>query len=240
MLLKKILPVLFLFSFLSKLHAQTAEDIISKYVKHIGGEQKWNSIKTIITSGTYDYGGIVFPFISYSKAPNLYKYVVTSNGKSFEQAFDGKEGWKIDGFKNETQKTILKGKAATAMVNEADVELESPLMDYIKKGHRAVLEGQDTVEQHACFKIRFIRNNGDTERYFFGSKNFELVKKEMTSKNNELNGSLIDLFYTDYREINGIKIPFKVVSKAGDQTILTIVIEKVNLNEPINNDAFKP
>src|SRR5262249_36960107 len=140
--------------------------IISKYVQFIGGEQKWASVKTIVTSGTYDYGGIVFPFKSYSKAPSLYKYIVTSNGKSFMQAFDGNEGWKIDGFKNETQKKILTGKSAAAMANEADVELESPLINYRKKGNSAILEGQDSVGNQACFKIRFIRNTGDTERYF--------------------------------------------------------------------------
>ena len=99
-------------------------------------------MKTIIDSGTYDYGGIVFPFISYSKAPDLYKYVVSSNGKSFVQAFDGNEGWKIDGFKNETKKTILTGKAATAMANEADVELESPLINYKRKEAMQLLKGK--------------------------------------------------------------------------------------------------
>jgi len=240
MLFKKTLLFLSLVSTLNKLHAQTVDDIISKYVQSIGGEHKWNMIKTIVTSGTYDYGGIVFPFTSYSKAPNLYKYIVTSNGKYFAQAFDGTEGWKIDGFKNETKKTIFTGKKATAMANESDVELESPLINYKKKGHNAVLEGQDTVQQQVCFKVKFIRNNGDTERYFFSMKNFELLKKEMISRNEELDNGMINIFYSDYREINGIRIPFKSVSKAGDQTILTVTVEKVNMNEPVSDDEFKP
>jgi len=240
MLLKRTFVFLFLFSFLNVLHAQTANDIILRYIEYIGGEKKWYAVKTIVTTGTYDYGGIVFPFTSYSKAPDLYKYIVTSNGKYFAQAFDGNEGWKIDGFKNETQKTMLTGKAATAMMNEADVELESPLIDYKKKGSRITSEGQDTVDAQTCFKLKFIRNNGDTERYFFNTKNFELVKKQMISKNDELDGSMIDIFYSDYREVNGIKIPFKAVTKAGDQTILTITVDKVILNEPVSSDEFKP
>jgi hypothetical protein len=240
MVLRKTLILLLLVSCLSNLHAQTADEIISKYVLYIGGEQKWSAIKTIITSGTYDYGGIVFPFTSYSKAPELYKYIVTSNGKSFQQAFDGSDGWKTDGFKNETKKTILTGKAATAMANEADVELESPLINYKKKGHNAILEGIDTVNEQACFRVRFIRNSGDTERYFFSTKNFELTKKQAVSKNEELDSSHIDIFYSDYREVNGIKMPFKSITKAGEQTILTIVIEKVNFDEPVSDDIFRP
>lgn len=240
MLFKKLLLSLFIISLAGNLHAQTAEEIISKYVEYIGGEQKWGAIKTIITSGTYDYGGIVFPFTSYSKAPDLYKYIVTSNGKSFEQAFNSNEGWKIDGFKNETKKTILTGRSATAMANEADVELESPLINYKEKGYGAVAEGSDTVNGKACFKIKFTRDNSDTQRYFFSTEDFELLKKKAVSKNEELGGSLIDIFYSDYREVNGIRMPFKIVSKSGDQTILTITIEKVNFNQRISNEEFNP
>ena len=96
------------------------------------------------------------------------------------------------------------------------------------------------MSNQLCFKVKFIRNNGDTEHYFFSTKNFELVKKQMISKNEELNGSMIDIFYSDYREINGINIPYKAVSKAGDQTILTITIDKVILNKPVAEDWFKP
>ena len=240
MLFKNILIFLCTVAFMSGVDAQTADEIISKYVQYIGGVQNWSTVKTIVTSGTYNYSGVVFPFTSYSKAPNLYKYIVTSNGKSFEQAFDGKEGWKIDGFKDEAQKKILTGRAATAMMNEADVELESALIDYNKKGSNAVAEGLDSVNQQPCFKIKFTRNNSDTERYFFSTKNFELLKKQTVSKNEELDNSLIDIFYSDYREVDGIKMPFKTTTKVGDQTILVIVIEKANLNEPVSDDAFKP
>src|SRR5689334_12084508 len=87
--------------------AQTADEIINKYIAFTGGVQNWKKVKTITTSGIYNYGGMEFPFVAYSKAPNRYKYIVTANGKSFTQAYNGKTGWCIDGFKNETKKTLL-------------------------------------------------------------------------------------------------------------------------------------
>jgi len=240
MLFKNIFTSLLLLSFLSTARGQATDEVISKYIEHIGGEQKWGTIKTMVVSGNYNYGGMVFPFKSFSKAPNLYKYIVTSNGKSFEQAFDGVEGWKIDGFKNETKKTILTGKSANAMANEADVDIESPLINYKLKGYTAILEGQDTVDHQQCFKIKFITNNGDTGRYFFRIANFELLKKQSISKNEELDSSLVDIFYSDYREINGIRIAYNTVCKVRDQTILTITFENVMFNEPLSDDEFKP
>ena len=143
--------------------------MISKYIAFIGGEQQWKTIQTIVTSGIYNYGGIEFPFTAYSKAPNLYKFVVPFNGKYYAQAFNGKTGWKIDAFKNQTEKTLLTGKPALAMANEADVELESPFINYQKKGHKTILEGKDTLGEIECYKVKFIRSNGEIETCFFSS-----------------------------------------------------------------------
>src|SRR6476660_7198112 len=98
MIAKKIAFLLLIFDFSLIAKSQSADEIIAKYIAFTGGVKKWKKIKTISSSGTYNYGGIEFPFQAWSKAPDHYKYDVTSNGKSFSQAYDGKEGWKIDGF----------------------------------------------------------------------------------------------------------------------------------------------
>lgn len=221
-------------------HAQTADEIVSKYISFIGGAEKWKTVKTIVMTGTYNYGGVKFPFTSYSKGPDKYKYIVPSGGKSFTQAFNGIKGWKIDGFNNETKKTILTGSSARAMSNEADVELESPFIDYQKKGHIIILEGGDSVEGARCFKIKLTRNDGDTETYHFNEATYELAEKQAVSKNPELDSSIVNIFYSDYRAVEGIKIPFKSVSKVGDQTILTITVQKVDINVNIEDSEFEP
>ena len=240
MLFKKTIFFLCFFIFSLTVHAQTVDEIITKYIAFTGGAEQWKKVRTMVTSGTYNYGGMEFPFISYSKAPDRYKYVVSSNGKYFAQAFDGNTGWRIDGFKDETKKTILTGRPALAMANEADVELESPFINYQQKGHKAMLEGKDTIEGKLCFKIQFIKNNADTATYFFNTENFELIKKQAIAKNAELDNAMLDTFYSDYQIVQGLKIPFKSVSKVGDQTILTIVIKKVEINTPIPDSDFKP
>ena len=240
MLFKKTVFFFILFSFSFTVNAQTVDDIITKYIAFSGGEHQWKTVKTIVSSGTYNYGGLEFSFESFSKRPNFYKYIVSSNGKYFAQSFDGTEGWKIDGFKDETEKTILKGKPAMALANEADAELESPLINYRLKGNSAMLEGKDTVDNTICFKVKFIRNSGDTETCFFSSANFSLLKKETLSKNEELDNSMIDIYYSDYKTVQGIKIPFQSVIKIKDQIILTIAVKKVQLNTPIPDKDFKP
>ena len=220
--------------------SQTADEVISKYISFIGGADKWKKIKTITSSGTYNYGGVEFPFQSFSKAPDRYRYIVTFKGKSFEQGYDGKVGWRIDGFKNEKTKTILKDKQARAMANESDVEPESPFIDYKSKGHQIVADGKDTVNGKLCYKIKLMSRNGDTATYFFDSDNYSLIKKRAVAKNTELNNSMLDIIYSDYRTIDAITTPFKTTCLADEQTVLIITVQEVKLNEPIEDNSFKP
>ncbi|MEP7171413.1 MAG: hypothetical protein ABI855_18735, partial [Bacteroidota bacterium] len=120
------------------------------------------------------------------------------------------------------------------------VELESPLIDYNKKGSKAILEGMDTVQTIACFEIKFLRKEGEEETYFFSTANYQLLLKKAVSKNVELKNAIIDTFYSDYHLTNGVKIPFKSVSKINGQTILTVTVENVQVNVPVPDKTFQP
>jgi hypothetical protein len=221
------------------LPAQKVDGVIKKYIAFIGGRMNWEKVMTLKTSGEYDYGGMKFPFTAYAKKPNLYKFVVPLEDKYYAQAFDGKQGWKIDSFKNETSPTLLTGKSALAMANEADVELEDAFIDYKRKGHQAILEGKDTIDGKNCIRVKFIRNNGDVETYYFDERTAALVMKTVVSKNTEMQGTILNTWYSDYREVDGIKIPFKSVNKSNDQVILDITIEKVEVNAAISDREFQ-
>ena len=237
---KKLVVLFIIVTLTSQAKAQRAYDILLKYTSFIGGADNWKKVQSIISKGTYNYNGIEFPFTAYSKAPNQYKYIVPFKGKFFAQAFDGRTGWKIDAFKGEKNKTMLNGKDALAMMNEADVELESPFINYLLKGHDALLEGVDSVEGVACYKVLFTRRNGDMETYFFKINNCELVKKQAPSKNAELEKTVLDTYYRDYRNIEGVTIPFILESKNNNQPVLTITIKKIIFNKPIADEEFKP
>jgi len=220
--------------------AQTADQVIKSYVKSIGGKKAWMKVKTMTTSGEYDYGGIVFPFTTYAKTPDLYKFVVSFNGKYYAQAFDGTKGWKIDAFKNETKPTLLAGNDALAIANESDVELVSAFVDYQQKGHQAIVTGKDSVDGRTCTKVHFTRKNGETEDYYFDAQTSELVMKIAPSKNVELQRAPLSIHYSNYRDVDGIRIPFKTICESGGQMILTITISNAAINTIIEDKSFQP
>ena len=62
--------------------------------------------------------------------------------------------------------------------------------------------------------------------------------KQAVSKNAEMGGSLLSIYYSDYREVDGIRLPFKSVSKIEEQIILTVTIDKVVINSDIKDKEF--
>ena len=237
--MKKALITLILTTFFLNIQAQTAEQIVQKYIQQTGGEKAWKAIKTISSSGKYNYGGIEFPFTAIAKTPNKYKFVVPLNGKYYTQVFNGKTGWKIDAFKNETKPQYLTGKLARALANEADVEIESALINYEKKGFTIHLEGKETVEGKECFKVNLFKKEGEIESYFIDNQQYSLIMKRALSKNDELEKTILDAYFSDYREVNGVKIPFVVSYKLKDQNILKITTEKVEMNLKVEDSIFK-
>ena len=146
----------------------------------------------------------------------------------------------IDAFKNETKPTLLEGKSALAMANEADVEMEIPFIYYKAKGHQIKLEGMDTIETKIYHKVSLLKNSGQNETYYFDVITYALYLKTAIAKNAELQGALLHTYFLEYKNVEGLNIPFKQVSKVGDQTILTITVKEVILNSDISDDVFKP
>lgn len=237
--MKKALTTLTLTILVLRIQAQTADQIVQKYIQQTGGEKALKAIKTITSSGKYNYGGIEFPFTAIAKAPNKYKFIVPLNGKHYTQVFNGKTGWKMDAFKNETKPQYLTGKPARALANEADVEIESPLINYEKKGFSIHLEGKETIEGKECFKVNLFKKEGEIESYFIDSQKYNLIMKRASSKNDELEKTILDAYFSDYREVNGVKIPFEVSYKLKEQNILKITTEKMEMNSKVDDSIFK-
>src|SRR5215469_3346630 len=76
----------------------TAEQILDRYVKAIGGADAWEKLNTRISTGTIDVPswnltGLV---VVKEKAPNFGVFTVNFNGAVFQQGFDGTIGWDAD------------------------------------------------------------------------------------------------------------------------------------------------
>ena len=77
--------------------AQTADEIIAKYVKTIGGAERIQAIKTLRRAGKIIVGpGFEMTVLEENKRPNLVRRNMSMQGITAVNAYDGQTGWKIE------------------------------------------------------------------------------------------------------------------------------------------------
>src|SRR4029078_12957127 len=77
--------------------AQSVDDIIARYVQHVGGADNLRAIQTLRRSGKfYGGGGFEAQVRNESKRPNKIREELTFGGMTGVNAFDGKARWKIE------------------------------------------------------------------------------------------------------------------------------------------------
>jgi hypothetical protein len=59
-----------------------------------------------------------------------------------------------------------------------------------------------------------------------------LHQKSSVARNHESQG--------DYRKVDNVTFPFKMLTKAGDQTVLEVTVKEIKLNAEIKAEEFKP
>jgi hypothetical protein len=72
--------------------------------------------------------------------------------------------------------------------------------------------------------------------YFDSETGLKLWEVEITQTN--IGDATQTTDYTDYREVQGLKFPFRTITYVGNQTISNVV-ESVELNKNLKDDTFK-
>src|SRR5450631_131098 len=74
----------------------TADEIIAKYLKTIGGIEKIEAVKTLTRHGKFTGGGgFEAKVLEQNERPDLVRQEFTFQGMTGVTAYDGKTGWKI-------------------------------------------------------------------------------------------------------------------------------------------------
>src|SRR5205085_3275608 len=81
----------------TSLSAQTADEIISKYIQTVGGMEKIQAVKTLRRTGKFTGGGgFEAVVVSENKRPDMVRNEFMLQEMTGINAYDGKTGWKIE------------------------------------------------------------------------------------------------------------------------------------------------
>ena len=198
----------------------TADQILEKYLQALGGAQRLASLTSFVAKGTYkEVGGLdTNPVEVYAQAPGrLVTIVKTMNGSS-TTVCDGSNVWIAAPYEDEPVPLLpLSGGALEGVQLDAQLnfsgQIKRLLTDW-RVGYPGSIGSTETQV------VQGFTATGSPVKLYFDNKSGLLVRQVRYA--NTAAGSLpTQLDYSDYREVAGVKMPFRVMSTWADGRTLT-------------------
>jgi hypothetical protein len=237
--LKLSLIALFLFGTNSGVFAQTADEVISKYITTIGGAEKLKALNSVKMDMTMNAQGMEIPveFVQ-QKGGKMYVKINLQGKEITQMASDGQTVWSTSFMTMKAEKLDAE---TTANTNLSNNDFPEALLDYKSKGYSAEYVGKETKEGTECFKIKFTKKpitvdgvkKDDITYYFFETENNLAIATETEINQGPAKGQKSISTMSDYQEVDGVYFPFSMNQGGQDMKV-----KKVTLNPTIDPKAF--
>ena len=218
----------------------SADQILDKYVQAIGGKAAIEKQTSRVSKGTFEIAafGATGTAEIFEKAPNKTASVVNVAGFGVvQEGFDGKAGSarNADGsYKSGDGWGVTNGIFFTTSA-KLDAEFLKPIK--IKQLYpKIVVKGKDKVGDKEVYVVEATPVESSVETWYFDTQTGLILRQDMERESAQGKQS-IQSFLDDYREVDGIKIPFKLRQVTSAFTI-DIKIEEVKHNVPIDDAKF--
>lgn len=207
----------------------SAEEIIEKYTKAIGGNEAIERIKTIKATGDISLSAGPQSFkgtsVEYQKTPNK-KYMKIDIGVMVLE--DWCDGQKV--FKKQGPLTEIKGAELAEMLLEYEMFMITKIF---KLGFKAEVKG--SVD--GIIQMDITSPSGNPRSLFFDSKTFYLTK--ISQVTNSPQGQMaVEYTLNNYKDFGGVKLP--TVSKTTSPMFSMEATVTYSINEEVDDAMFVP
>jgi len=210
----------------------TADQVLDKFVQAAGGADALQKVTTRSGKGNIKVGGRELSIEVLSKAPDKRVSIThTPNGDNVT-AFDGHSGW----LGNPGGRPPRDMNAAEAEGARFDAAFNLPL-ELKKMFDQFRVRSADKIADHEVVQLIGIKQGHPPVRLFFDQQSGLLVRSIRYAET-PLGRNPVQLDYADYRDQNGVKVPFRW-TLARPLGRFTIQLDQVQQNLPIDDAKFE-
>ncbi|MBL9134592.1 MAG: hypothetical protein JNK85_01925 [Verrucomicrobiales bacterium] len=212
----------------------TVDQILDRYMESLGGRPALERLKTRSIKGEVEMVslGVRGKLEVQNKAPNLQTSKIEFDGfGTMREGYDGKVAWSAAPFQGVTEKKG--GELARVQrtmwfprelrFKEAYSRMEAKGSAKVGSGEAWVVEGWPAA--------------GKPDRLYFDKKSGLLVREESTVETS-LGEMTFEIEFSDYREVDGVKVPHQHRIPKPESLNLRITVNEVVHNTELKDSAF--
>jgi hypothetical protein len=222
--------------------AQTADEVIEKHLSATGGRSALAKLDSRVATGTITISAqgadLAGPLEIYLKSPNksrtLIKLDLSQHGGAemvIDQRCDGQTAYASNNLQGDREIT------GNQLQNMLNANFPTPLLKYKEAGAKVELAGKEKVGARDAYVLQFTPKAGSVSKQFYDAETYVLLRVIMKVDFPELGEIEQTTDLSDYREADGVKVPFSVTVVNPAQTV-TITLAKVEHNKPIDEAMF--
>ena len=216
----------------------TVDEIIKKNVQASGGEEKWSRIKNMKMSGTYTNFSNPEDFTIWRKRPDLYRFDSKRINMFTIHAYDGKKAWWVNplmGPPHDTSRQIP-SQGNLDLVTLRERFFDPVFWNYKKMGNKVTLVGKENLDGEDVYHLKVTLKDGSEEHWYIDADTYLVTAMTGISYDFGMKCNL-EAFYSDYRDVDGVKWPFLIEIEYGTR-YRTFEFDEVELNADFKPDVF--
>jgi zinc protease len=203
----------------------TGKTVMDSYIKAIGGEKALKAVKSVATKSTATVQGAPVVFTSKVTSDNKQVVEITVMGNSMmKQVVNEKGAYAVQG----GQKVDLPAEEVAELKASA-VPFEELTLANKKE---ITVTGIEPINGGDAYAVK----NGDTTYYYDVTSGYKVAEAQEVDGPD---GKKMPLFtyYSDYKDVKGIKVPYKINKNVGVELDLTV--SEVKINEGVTPADFQ-
>ena len=209
------------------------DQILQRYEQALGGKEAIAGITSYKLKGTYELSGITGTVEGWRKEPHKTLTVIEfPNLGTLKKGFDGETHWvQTPGgtFSNSHPQEIAEMERDSEVYSVGRIK---SLFESMKLENKARLSGRDV------YVIEGKPAKGPAEKLFFDVESGLLVRWDMARREQNRGTVFVKVHLDDYKEVDGVKVPFKV-RFAFESFNFTVRVEELQHNIAIDDAVFR-
>ena len=222
--------------------AQSVDEIVEKHLAAIGGRAALGKATSRTTTGRITVatpvGEVSGPIEILNRAPNKVRTFVTLDLSAagagqmvYDERFDGSIGYLINTLEGNREIT------GNQLHNLRNDTFPTPLLDYKASGVTLELTGREKVGDRDAFVLTLTPKLGPAWRRYIDAESYLEIRQVVPTEDPNAGAFELTIDLLDFREVDGIKLPFQIKAASAVQNF-TVIVAKVNHNQAFDAALF--